>query len=75
MFKPKNVAMHVWGSQISINANYHIAQACGVNFLEIPMLELEINDYIDHEGPGIGINITEDIKQKYKLKNRVNFKL
>ena len=39
------------------------------------MMELEINDYIDQEGPGIGINITEDIKQKYKLKNRVNFKL
>ena len=75
MFKPKNVAMHVWGSQISINANNHIAQACGVKFLEIPMMELEINDYIDQEGPGIGINITEDIKQKYKLKNRVNFKL
>ena len=75
MFKPENVAMHVWGSQISINANYHIAQACGVKFLEIPMMELEINDYIDQEGPGIGINITEDIKQKYKLKNRVNFKL
>ena len=75
MFGPENTAMHVWGSQIAINANSHFARSHNVSFLEIPMMELEINDYIKCTGPGIGIHITEDIKQKYKLKNKVNFKL
>ena len=65
----------MWGSQIAINANSHFARSHNVSFLEIPMMELEINDYIKCTGPGIGIHITEDIKQKYKLKNKVNFKL
>jgi len=74
-FTPESTAMHVWGSQVAINANYHIAKATNVKFLEIPMMELEINDHIQTEELGIGINITDEIKSKYKLKTNINFKL
>ena len=74
-FGSKNTAMHVWGSQVAINANKHFAKAFNVSFLEVPMMELEINDHIKHKGPGIGINITEIVKQKYQLKPRINFKI
>ena len=67
--------MHVWGSQIAINANTHFAKAHNVSFLEIPMMELQINDYITVDGPGIGINITEGIKKQFKLQTKQNFKL
>ena len=75
MFKPENVAMHVWGSQIAINSNYHIAKANGVLFLEVPLMELEINDHIKYDEGGIGIKISENIKEKYKLQPQTNFKL
>tara|TARA_R110002110_G_scaffold18955_13_gene79080 strand:- start:206 stop:1285 length:1080 start_codon:yes stop_codon:yes gene_type:complete len=75
MFKPENVAMHVWGSQIAINSNYHIAKAYGVLFLEVPLMELEINDHIKCDEGGIGIKISENIKEKYKLQPQTNFKL
>jgi L-alanine-DL-glutamate epimerase-like enolase superfamily enzyme len=76
MFKPENVAMHVWGSQIAINSNYHIAKAFKVLFLEVPLMELEINDHICcKDGGGIGIKITDKIKEKYKLQPKTNFKL
>lgn len=74
-FTPKNTAMHVWGSQVAINANYHIAKSKNVLFLEIPLMELEINDHINVPGPGIGINITDKIKTKYKLQSQLNFKI
>lgn len=70
-----NTAMHVWGSQIAINANTHFAKAFNVSYLEVPMMELEINNHIKSSGPGIGIQITTDIKNKYKLKKHRNFKL
>lgn len=75
MFGQENVAMHVWGSQVAINANKHFAKAFNVSYLEIPMMELEINDHIKTDGPGIGINITEKIKSKYKLKSKIDFKI
>ena len=74
-FSPENTAMHVWGSQVAVNANYHIAKACNTKFLEIPMMKLKINDYITTEGPGIGINITDEIKSTYKLQPQLNFKV
>ena len=75
MFGAKKTAMHVWGSQVAINANKHFAEAFNVSYLEIPMMELEINDYIKTDGPGIGINIPDNIKQKYRLKKKENFKI
>jgi len=74
-FGKDKTAMHVWGSQVAINANKHFAKAYDVYYLEVPMMELEINDYIQTNGPGIGIHISDDIKQQYKLKQRENFKL
>ena len=38
-------------------------------------MELEINDYIKGDKIGIGINITDNIKSKYKLKNKIDFKI
>ena len=75
MFGKENVAMHVWGSQIAINANEHFARALGVKFLEKPMMELTINEEIICDGPGLGIKITDNIKSKYKLKPKENFKI
>ena len=75
MFKPENVAMHVWGSQIAINSNYHIAKSYGVLFLEVPLMELEINEHIKCDEGGIGISIPNNIKEKYKLQPKTNFKL
>ena len=74
-FGSENTAMHVWGSQVAINANNHFAKAFNVSYLEVPMMELEINDDIKVDGPGIGIHISEDIKDKYKLRKNINFKL
>jgi L-alanine-DL-glutamate epimerase-like enolase superfamily enzyme len=75
MFGKENVAMHVWGSQIAINANEHFARALGVKFLEKPMMELTINEEIICDRPGLGIKITDNIKSKYKLKPKENFKI
>jgi len=67
--------MHVWGSQVAINANKHFAKAYNVSYLEVPLMELEINDHIKGNGTGIDINITEDIKLRYRLKNKIDFKI
>ena len=75
MFGKDNVAMHVWGSQVAINANKHFAKAFDVSYLEVPMMELEINDFIKGENIGIGIYITDKIKNKYKLNKKLNFKV
>tara|TARA_S200002703_G_scaffold92235_1_gene79718 strand:- start:2510 stop:3583 length:1074 start_codon:yes stop_codon:yes gene_type:complete len=74
-FGNDNTTMHVWGSQVAINANKHFAKAYNVKFLEVPMMELEINDHIKGDELGIGINITDKIKSKYRLKNRINFEI
>jgi L-alanine-DL-glutamate epimerase-like enolase superfamily enzyme len=74
-FGNKNTAMHVWGSQIAINANKHFAKALNVSYLEVPMMELEINDHIKVDGPGIGIHVSQDIKDKYKLIKNIDFKI
>jgi len=73
-FGSENTAMHVWGSQIAINANKHFAKSNNI-LLEVPMMELQINDEITIDGPGIGIHITDKIKTKYKLKKQLDFKI
>ena len=75
LFGNQNTAMHVWGSQVAINANEHFAKAYNVDYLEVPLMELEINDHIKGDKIGIGINITDNIKSKYKLKNKIDFKI
>jgi L-alanine-DL-glutamate epimerase-like enolase superfamily enzyme len=81
-------AMHVWGSGLAVASNLHFSLACdNVEYLEIPMMKLDITDEIlnidlsINEGgyisapntPGIGINITENIKKKYKLVTDSNY--
>tara|TARA_B100001173_G_scaffold258928_1_gene231720 strand:- start:1947 stop:3104 length:1158 start_codon:yes stop_codon:yes gene_type:complete len=70
--KRKN-AIHVWGSAVAINTNFHMAIALGnIDFLEKPLIELQIDDklnqeFIDLKGlknnilerPGIGIEIND----------------
>ena len=74
-FGKQNTAMHVWGSQVAINANKHFAKAFDVSYLEVPMMELEINDEIHSDNIGVGIHITDKVKNKYKLNKTKNFKL
>ena len=74
-FGNDNTAMHVWGSQVAINANEHFAKAYNVKFLEIPMMELEINDHIKGDELGIWIDISDKIKSKYRLKSKINFEI
>jgi hypothetical protein len=39
------------------------------------MMELQINDELKKTDYGIGVEVTEDIKQKYKLRIEENFKI
>jgi len=73
--KNKKTALHVWGSAVAIQTNFHLALALGnLDFLEKPLIELEIDKLIGQEfetleklknsikeKPGIGIEI-EDFK-------------
>ena len=70
--KKKN-AIHVWGSAVAINTNFHMAIALGnIDFLEKPLIELEIDNKLNKEfvdltslksdilnKPGIGIEISD----------------
>ncbi len=80
-------AMHVWGSGLAISANLHFALSSNtVEFLEIPMMKLDITDEIMNysltvdngyvnkpDVIGLGINITDEIKEKYKLIKNSNY--
>ena len=73
------VALHVWGSAISIMSNLHLAMAMPeVRWLEIPQVKLELfgDEISEHltiekgfvsklEKPGLGLNICEAKKNKY----------
>lgn len=75
------IALHVWGSAISIMANLHLACAmCNVKWLEIPQVKLELlSDKLlqlinVHKGligtpqtAGLGITLDEAVKLKYKF--------
>ena len=72
------IAMHVWGSPISIQSNLHFAIAFDqVQWLEIPQVKLDLlSDIINFEKnindgsikpelkPGLGISITEEVKNE-----------
>lgn len=88
--KFSKIAMHVWGSGLAVASNLHFSLACGnVEFLEIPMMKLDITNEItnldlsvDNQGyikapntPGLGVNITSEIKEKYKLVTNSNYVL
>jgi L-alanine-DL-glutamate epimerase-like enolase superfamily enzyme len=79
--------MHVWGSGLAIMANLHFSiSSKNVEYLEIPMMKLDITDEILNESinvkdgcvskpdvMGLGITITDEIKEKYKLVKNSNY--
>ena len=80
-------AMHVWGSGLAISANLHFSLSYNsVEFLEIPMMKLDITDEILNysidvvdgymnkpDVIGLGVSITDEIKEKYKLVTNSNY--
>ena len=81
------VAMHVWGSGLAIMANLHFSLSLkNIEYLEIPMMKLDITDEILNENIsvedgcvskpdviGLGVTITDEIKEKYKLVKNSNY--
>lgn len=74
-FGNNNTAIHVWGSQIALNVSREFSKAVGVFYLEVPMMNLEINDLIKTSDAGIGIHISDAVKSKYMSKSSYNFKI
>lgn len=83
-----DTAMHVWGSGLAVLANAHFALSSNIKFLEMPMMNLDItNEILESQftiddgyfyAPdvvGIGVNITDEIKEKYKLKTNSNYRI
>ena len=72
-FKERKAAIHVWGSSVAINTNFHLALSLKeLDFLEKPLIELAIDKMIHQEykgmdnlkntiieKPGIGIEIED----------------
>jgi len=72
-YKDRKTAIHVWGSSVAINTNFHLALSIKeLDFLEKPLIELEIDKLIHQEyqgmenlkntiieKPGIGIEIED----------------
>ena len=85
----EEVALHVWGSGCAVLSNLHFAISNPkVKYLEIPMMKLDITDEIMktkieiEDGKvkrpdviGIGINITDEIKRKYRLVTDSNYRI
>ena len=73
ILKNKKTAIHVWGSAVAINTNFHLALTLNkLDFLEKPLIELEVDHMINQkfvnldsiketifEKPGIGIDIKD----------------
>ena len=88
LFKKKKIAIHVWGSKIAFLANLHYCLSSSVNFLEYPMMNLDIDKEIIKESlkiegnyihppdePGLGVHISSSVKRKYKIKKMSNYLL
>ena len=72
-YRKRKTAIHVWGSSVAINTNFHLALSIKeLDFLEKPLIELEIDKMIHQEyrgmenlkntiieKPGIGIEIED----------------
>ena len=81
------VALHVWGSSISLMSALHLAISTEVDWLEVPMVQLEvmsdefskIKENIDNKkyvfNSGLGLEISDNIKNKYPFVNNSGYKL
>jgi len=81
------VALHIWGSGISMMANLHLALSMGVDWFEIPMVNTELfsdefknlkemilyKSYII--GNGLGMKIDDSLKDKYIFINGSGYKI
>ena len=82
-------ALHVWGSAIAIAANAQVALAVpSIDFLEIPMVSLEIANemwvempkikngrWYASNTPGLGVKLDDYLLSKYKFKPNSGYKL
>ena len=86
----KKIALHVWGSPISLISNLHFALAFKeVDIIEFPLVSLEflkenINDKIEvsdgflnfkKEELGLGINLKKENLRKFSFKKKSGFKI
>lgn len=81
------VALHVWGSSISLVSALHLAISTDVDWLEVPMVQLEVmsdefskikerinnKEYIFNSG--LGLEISDNIKNKYPFVNNSGYKI
>ncbi len=87
-FYPLKTALHVWGSALAFVANLHLSLSSKVHILEMPLMKLDIDKDILVEkiimnngfilapqSPGLGINISDNIKKKYSLIENSNYTL
>ena len=77
----KKTAFHVWGSLVAEMANFHLALSMeNLNFFEVPLLDLKINDYLTQENkslfelvkeiptePGLGISLTDEVIEQFRF--------
>lgn len=82
-------AIHVWGSSIALASNAHLFLSIdNCKILEVPTVNLELSDWLWTEkpflkngklhlsnSPGIGINITKKIKEKFKYVKGSGYKI
>ena len=82
-------AVHVWGSAIAISANAHLALSLAeIEYLEMPMVSLEITDHmwiqkpqiskgfwVSNDVPGLGIDISDNLRDKYPLKKGSGYRI
>ena len=62
--RKRKTAIHVWGSSVAINTNFHLALSIkGLDFLEKPLIELQIDKMIHQEYRGLE-NLKNTILQK-----------
>lgn len=85
--KGLGVALHVWGSSISLLSALHLARSCDVDWLEIPNVRLDFmfDKYLDIKymalndsyifDSGLGISINNEIKNSYKFVKGSGYKL
>ena len=76
-----NPVTHVWGTNLALLINTHMACANNnISLIEVPSINLELNQYLYPEGiqikdgfinlkdaPGFGVTLDNDIKNKFKF--------
>ena len=85
----KNIenAVHIWGSAVAVSANINLSLSLeNISFVEIPIIKLDISEHMWSEkpkisngfvelsdAPGLGISISDNIKNKFKAVKNTAF--